>query len=60
MTLVLLLIEAIFITEKLNDVLRSAIDQHASFLAILAVLLLTSAASNTRNIRIGAFWRRFG
>lgn len=40
MTLVLLLIEAIFITEKLNDVLRSAIDQHASLVAILALLLL--------------------
>lgn len=38
-TLVLLLIEAIFLTEKLNDVLRSAIDQHASIGSIILLLL---------------------
>lgn len=40
MALVLLLIEAIFLTEKLNDVLRSAIDQHASIGSIFLLLLL--------------------
>ena len=38
--LVLLLIEVIFLTEKLNDVLRSAIDQHASIGSIFLLLLL--------------------
>ena len=38
--LVVLLIEAIFMTEKLNDVLRSALAQNASFETIFALLFL--------------------